>query len=102
MRHTKSVSDCSSDVCSSDLTGTRTVADAPQVGQPGSANTSHKPRFSTCPLPPRSNRLFWLRSEERRVGKECRIRWTPCHYTTYHAHPGGTDNESQKPRDTSS
>src|SRR5690606_40884696 len=21
----------------------------------------------------------WLRSEERRVGKECRSRWSPCH-----------------------
>src|SRR5260370_39584897 len=23
--------------------------------------------------------LFWLRSEERRVGKECRSRWSPYH-----------------------
>src|SRR5256885_16346193 len=24
-------------------------------------------------------KLFWLRSEERRVGKECRSRWSPYH-----------------------
>src|SRR6185295_20417873 len=24
--------------------------------------------------------VFALRSEERRVGKECRSRWWPCHY----------------------
>ena len=26
-----------------------------------------------------SNKFFWGRSEERRVGKECRSRWSPYH-----------------------
>ena len=42
------------------LTGTRTMLSAPQPEQFGSANTSHKPRFSTRPPPCRSNRLFRL------------------------------------------
>src|SRR5258708_15075223 len=28
---------------------------------------------------PRDTRMAWLRSEERRVGKECRSRWSPYH-----------------------
>ena len=27
----------------------------------------------------RQGQIFWLRSEERRVGKECRSRWSPYH-----------------------
>ena len=27
----------------------------------------------------RGARWFWMRSEERRVGKECRSRWSPYH-----------------------
>ena len=67
-RHTRLVSDWSSDVCSSDLSGQ----------QPPPASTS-RPRdraasraASRPPRPPRS--------EERRVGKECRSRWSPYHY----------------------
>src|SRR5256884_6801182 len=30
-------------------------------------------------LPPRTRAAFVLRSEERRVGKECRSRWSPYH-----------------------
>jgi len=29
--------------------------------------------------PPGSYTVFWDRSEERRVGKECRSRWSPYH-----------------------
>ena len=29
--------------------------------------------------PVRGQMLFWHRSEERRVGKECRSRWSPYH-----------------------
>src|SRR3712207_9596984 len=29
--------------------------------------------------PPRPPSPLWLRSEERRVGKECRSRWSPYH-----------------------
>src|SRR5204863_3255484 len=41
------------------FTGTRTVASDPPRNN-GSANTSHNPRFSTRPLPPKSNTLFRL------------------------------------------
>ena len=33
--------------------------------------------YKNCPLPTPEDRLF--RSEERRVGKECRSRWSPYH-----------------------
>src|SRR5206468_8897044 len=65
-RHTRSDRDWSSDVCSSDLEAPmddllralRTVAAGGQYVDPVLAGT---------------------RSEERRVGKECRSRWSPYH-----------------------
>src|SRR5438046_8759760 len=63
-RHTRLVSDWSSDVCSSDLP--RPTSAWPQsAGAPG-------------PLRKREARQVRLRdrSEERRVGKECRSRWS--------------------------
>src|SRR5690606_40095642 len=39
----------------------------------GVARTSSPPRFA------RGRRRFETRSEERRVGKECRSRWSPGH-----------------------
>src|SRR5215475_15519564 len=66
-RHTRFSRDWSSDVCSSDL-----------VGQPASAHpaagtsTGGWRRWAASPR--RSTR-----SEERRVGKECRYRWSPYH-----------------------
>src|SRR5437016_14150525 len=62
-RHTRLVSDWSSDVCSSDLR-------APC--------TSGRRRPSSLPAG-RSPRGACRRSEERRVGKECRSRWSPYH-----------------------
>src|SRR5688572_32515810 len=63
-RHTRFDCDWSSDVCSSDL------QKATSANQP--------PRHLEAPnLPPRSP--WRLRSEERRVGKECRSRWSPYH-----------------------
>src|SRR5437588_6845596 len=63
-RHTRSLCDWSSDVCSSDLSLTRerrflrgTRRNLRGKGRAGSA----------------------ARSEERRVGKECRSRWSPYH-----------------------
>ena len=38
--------------------------------------------FANHGVYPEENRLdrsFWFRSEERRVGKECRSRWSPYH-----------------------
>src|SRR3970040_2761306 len=59
-RHTRYIGDWSSDVCSSDLMTPALPVDA---GRPSGS---------------RSNRV--TRSEERRVGKECRSRWSPYHY----------------------
>src|SRR5258706_479760 len=88
-RHTRLVSDWSSDVCSSDLT----IANARlrlQVGDQVAEDT-----LPTCLLPERlaytsalcaglfpstsSPTSCRVRSEERRVGKECRSRWSPYH-----------------------
>src|SRR5207248_5328139 len=60
-RHTRSYGDWSSDVCSSDLAGV----------------PSAERRKATSGLegsPPRGGRAGQRRSEERRVGKECRCR----------------------------
>src|SRR3989337_3785223 len=58
-RHTRCYRDWSSDVCSSDLR-------CPLAPVTGSS--------TTCSVPPQGRR-----SEERRVGKECRSRWSPYH-----------------------
>src|SRR2546430_4530961 len=69
-RHTRFDCDWSSDVCSSDL----------MFAWP------HSAPFSTLPLASfiqMSSSFSWAlrnhRSEERRVGKECRSRWSPYH-----------------------
>src|SRR6266496_3231272 len=65
-RHTRSLRDWSSDVCSSDLR---------RSGWPGRCSTGSSTRRTTA----RSRRADGRRSEERRVGKECRSRWSPYH-----------------------
>src|SRR5205807_6857660 len=63
-RHTRLQGDWSSDVCSSDLIPN-------EVRSPGSVSGSL-----------RSSKViasYFPRSEERRVGKECRSRWSPAH-----------------------
>src|SRR5438034_6505873 len=68
-RHTRSLCDWSSDVCSSDLRALTQLSQCPMsrpkrtiagaaIGEARSGDTSG-------------------RSEERRVGKECRSRWSP-------------------------
>src|SRR5207248_4800453 len=68
-RHTRSYGDWSSDVCSSDLdscAGSQTL--------PGTVHCRELRR----PQPqPGGKRI--IRSEERRVGKECRSRWATYH-----------------------
>src|SRR5262245_62462416 len=84
-RHTRCLSDWSSDVCSSDLKAAECFASSamrvlsPRIEPPpnfedGSmANTASRcPCSMTC-----SPKLSMKRSEERRVGKECRYRWSP-------------------------
>src|SRR5712664_4801437 len=63
-RHTRSDRDWSSDVCSSDLAA---AASSTRWFAPTSPRSQ--------PSPFRGSR-----SEERRVGKECRSRWSPYHY----------------------
>src|SRR5690242_21464914 len=63
-RHTRLTCDWSSDVCSSDL---------PSRPRRGSRCRRAR-RSSTAP-----HRRAPARSEERRVGKECRSRWSPYH-----------------------
>src|SRR5205807_4724177 len=65
-RHTRLQGDWSSDVCSSDLTFLA-------IGEPFSS-VAIRVRSSS-----RDGRSGRKRSEERRVGKECRSRWSPYH-----------------------
>src|SRR5207249_9424393 len=67
-RHTRSKRDWSSDVCSSDL---RVLGVRPQ------ANVRFQNRGFALRRRVRDREL--RRSEERRVGKECRSRWSPYH-----------------------
>src|SRR2546430_2856544 len=85
-RHTRFDCDWSSDVCSSDLPCYSEVPTtvAPTVVPPCFRTVSDQPRIRSTPMV-RSRRLalslelFAHRSEERRVGKECRSRWSPYH-----------------------
>src|SRR5262249_57347762 len=84
-RHTRLVSDCSSDVCSSDLPDPNPVAlaraqalqrEAPPGGVLGKLYTVLKPSPGvSTKTAAASNASQEERSEERRVGKECRCRW---------------------------
>src|SRR5437763_16716848 len=67
-RHTRYIGDWSSDVCSSDLC---------------SSPRSRRQASSTSPMSKgeltNTKSTSLRRSEERRVGKECRSRWSPDH-----------------------
>src|SRR3989440_4608285 len=89
-RHTRSDRDWSSDVCSSDLgCGDESLTSLVRKGTISGTVTFAK-LFAAPPSPagqhaapagfPRAARpLAAKRSEERRVGKECRSRWSPYH-----------------------
>src|SRR5258707_5956274 len=68
-RHTRYWRDWSSDVCSSDLAARRLDEDAVLAAEAPPQNVDTFPRA----------RRQADRSEERRVGKECRSRWSPYH-----------------------
>src|SRR5437879_8918046 len=73
-RHTRYIGDWSSDVCSSDLF---------QVGQQDVHSTfsgQSRANFVTGDLDWFLGRHYFVRSEERRVGKECRSGWWRDHY----------------------
>src|SRR5438445_10373779 len=70
-RHTRYWRDWSSDVCSSDLSPVR----AKQHFGPRPVS----PLQGWVEVRPHETQGVALRSEERRVGKECRSRWSPYH-----------------------
>src|SRR5260221_9967511 len=88
-RHTRSLCDWSSDVCSSDLLSRPAPAAPAGAGRfPASSDEAGPRLFRQARLsryrnaharPEHSRRGPRLRSEERRVGKECRSRWSPYH-----------------------
>src|SRR3989440_5691283 len=83
-RHTRSDRDWSSDVCSSDLPGplvelgTAELVGPPEAGARDGEGGIRGRRERDLPPLVRVQR-HRLRSEERRVGKECRSRWSPYH-----------------------
>src|SRR5690349_23826215 len=86
-RHTRSLRDWSSDVCSSDLVPKIVPREArTALGLKGSVRGSARMTASTpapsalrstAPRFPGFSTASRTRSEERRVGKECRSRWSP-------------------------
>src|SRR5258706_7427327 len=81
-RHTRLVSDWSSDVCSSDLCSSTAAASLPTARTAASSCSGVTLNFFAQSRTSYSwERLMRLRSrsEERRVGKECRSRWSPYH-----------------------
>src|SRR5256884_3894592 len=92
-RHTRCSRDWSSDVCSSDLADVLECSVAELTGEPVPAtSSSHAAALATIqdvrlalaaatygPDEESGRPLTSLRSEERRVGKECRSRWSPYH-----------------------
>src|SRR2546430_5897020 len=88
-RHTRFDCDWSSDVCSSDLVGrdvegwvaydrSRTAAGQFVAQEPTRADDLLLVYF-TSGTTARPKLVAHTRSEERRVGKECRSRWSPYH-----------------------
>src|SRR5690348_17699299 len=81
-RHTRWTGDWSSDVCSSDLGGGFTYAFARAIGLSRAGATLAALSFAFGSFlvgQIHHQNLADARSEERRVGKECRSRWSPYH-----------------------
>src|SRR5690349_22855987 len=83
-RHTRSLRDWSSDVCSSDL-HVRESLGFRELDQIGDLGADRHPAAAMTSISTRAFRgspaaATVDRSEERRVGKECRSRWSPDHY----------------------
>src|SRR5699024_11445640 len=75
-RHTRSKRDWSSDVCSSDLVSITTSNSGKTIDVEGNQETPCIIELT----PSGAITTYTIRSEERRVGKECRARMTPNHY----------------------
>src|SRR3712207_9528101 len=88
-RHTRYWRDWSSDVCSSDLERHRPAM--PRFHLAADPDAARLQELSETPARIMSRIVdaepdqFRLRSEERRVGKECRSRWSPYHYKKTHS-----------------
>src|SRR5260221_3953086 len=87
-RHTRSLCDWSSDVCSSDLPAKEEPILVQGKVTQSLANTQFRVKLDNgheviCHIAGRMRKNFIRilpgRSEERRVGKECRSRWSPYH-----------------------
>src|SRR5205085_6443661 len=77
-RHTRFDCDWSSDVCSSDLTVAARFGafQRAESGGNGSRSKTSRKAWPNRPVSSaRTNAASSTRSEERRVGKECRARW---------------------------
>src|SRR2546427_3116415 len=87
-RHTRFDCDWSSDVCSSDLKGRAhgmavlarvDVIDTHDLGSRRVGDGKAVQMNAIPPIRVAEIELVQRRSEERRVGKECRSRWSPYH-----------------------
>src|SRR5690349_24950973 len=88
-RHTRSLRDWSSDVCSSDLSAETGLLFTLWVGALG-ARTRERAEELHATLGDAAAE----RSEERRVGKECRSRWSPDHYKKKSARSHQTQSQA--------
>src|SRR5438094_5626016 len=73
-RHTRSYGDWSSDVCSSDLDSAAIEGSCKTLAIAAESRRGHRRRH---PCEGTAHDRPAARSEERRVGKECRSRWWP-------------------------
>src|SRR5438128_11836274 len=86
-RHTRCYRDWSSDVCSSDLIERAVLAGGGRGGR------ERRVLFPLSPRQPDDGAQVRPRSEERRVGKECRSRWSPYHYKKKNKYRGDGTHE---------
>src|SRR2546426_8300182 len=78
-RHTRLQGDWSSDVCSSDLDGGGTLHLETVETLPDADHDAREAGVLDEHVRAKAERHPRERSEERRVGKECRSRWSPYH-----------------------
>src|SRR5437762_13963902 len=66
--------------CALPISWPRAAPKAAPMPAPRTAPRRVRPRTANSTAPPRrsTRRCRKIRSEERRVGKECRSRWSPC------------------------
>src|SRR5690348_18178987 len=76
-RHTRWTGDWSSDVCSSDLVQAR--ISGPGHSAPATSTAKNVDHVVHSIFGLEADHQRRVRSEERRVGKECRSRWAPDH-----------------------